>query len=93
MSEKFDQFISELDQLCRKHDVTVTSSMYDQPAVWDGYDVGDIWVILDIDHIVPKSLFDMSDEAQLKKAWCISNLRLIEARENLRKVRKNIYLI
>ena len=48
MSEKFDQFINELDQLCRKHDVTVTSSMYDQPAVWDGYDVGDIMVILDM---------------------------------------------
>jgi len=29
----------ELDQLCKKHDVTVTSSMYDKPAVWDGYDV------------------------------------------------------
>jgi len=48
MSEKFDQFISELDQLCRKHDVTVTSSMYDQPAVWDGYDGDDIGVILDM---------------------------------------------
>ena len=48
MSEKFNTFITELDDLCKKHDVTVTSSMYDQPAVWDGYDVGDIGVILDM---------------------------------------------
>ena len=48
---------------------------------------------LHIDHIVPKSLFDMSNEANVKKAWCISNLRLIPSKENLMKSSKNVYLV
>ena len=38
-----------------------------------------------IDHIVPKSSYDLTDEADLLKAWCLSNLRLVPATVNLRK--------
>ena len=48
---------------------------------------------LHIDHIIPKSLFDMSDESQVKAAWCISNLRLIPAKDNLSKGDKIEYLL
>lgn len=46
-----------------------------------------------IDHIVPKSAFDLSDERELAKAWCMSNLRLIPAQENLSKNAKRLFLL
>ena len=47
MTAKYDAFIVELDALCKKYDVTVSSS-YDRPTVWDGYDCDDIGSILDM---------------------------------------------
>ncbi|MEQ1692326.1 MAG: hypothetical protein ABMA00_13630 [Gemmatimonas sp.] len=46
-----------------------------------------------IDHIVPKSAYDLRDEGELRKAWCLSNLRLIPAVENLRKRATRISLL
>lgn len=47
MTKKFDAFISDLDQLCKQHNVTVASSLYDLVAVFDGYKGNDICNILD----------------------------------------------
>jgi hypothetical protein len=38
-----------------------------------------------IDHITPQSAFDMTDEAQWRACWCLSNLRPLWARDNLAK--------
>lgn len=46
-----------------------------------------------IDHIVPKSLYNLADEQELKAAWCMSNLRLIPARENLSKNDRRVFLL
>ena len=46
-----------------------------------------------IDHIVPKSIFDLSNEDQIKQAWCLMNLRLVDAKDNLSKGDKCIYLL
>jgi hypothetical protein len=45
-----------------------------------------------IDHIVPKSTYNLADERELAKAWCMSNLRLIPAFENLSKNDKRTHL-
>ena len=47
MTAKYDAFITELDALCKKHDVYIDSCVYDQPAVWDGYEPEDICRIRD----------------------------------------------
>jgi hypothetical protein len=41
-----------------------------------------------IDHIVPKSTYNLADESELKSAWCMSNLRLVPAEVNMRKSAK-----
>lgn len=46
-----------------------------------------------IDHIVPKSTFDLSDEAELAKAWALPNLRLIPGDQNIRKGAKRETLL
>lgn len=46
-----------------------------------------------IDHIVPKSTFNLADPVELKEAWALSNLRLIPAADNLRKNASRVYLI
>lgn len=46
-----------------------------------------------IDHIVPKSLYDLSNEAELRAAWCMSNLRLIPAHENHSKHARRLFLL
>ena len=38
-----------------------------------------------IDHIVPKSAFDCTTIEGVKQAWCLSNLRIIPAEDNIRK--------
>ena len=38
-----------------------------------------------IDHIVPLSSFDLSNPAELRRAWCMTNLRPAWARDNLAK--------
>lgn len=38
-----------------------------------------------IDHIVPKSSYDLANPVELRRAWCLSNLRLLPALDNMRK--------
>jgi len=44
-----------------------------------------------IDHIIPKSLFDHTDETQLKLCWNYTNLQPLWAPDNLRKGAKLLY--
>jgi hypothetical protein len=43
---------------------------------------------LHIDHIIPKSSFDVTDEAELRACWCLSNLRPLPAHRNRSKGKK-----
>lgn len=54
---------------------------------WDNY--GD-W---HIDHIVPVSSFDMSDESDFRACWSISNLRPLWAVDNMKKRDKIEFLV
>ena len=45
-----------------------------------------------IDHIVPKSTYNLADPDELSRAWCLSNLRLIPAHENWSKNDKRTHL-
>ena len=56
---------------------------------WDAFKAGKIH----IDHILPQSQFDTSDDEQWRKCWCLSNLRPVWAAENLRKSDKRIFLL
>ena len=40
---------------------------------------------LHIDHITPRAKFDLSNVDDLRRCWCLSNLRLLTAEENMRK--------
>ena len=35
MTKKFDEFVVELESLCKKHDVVLSVSGYDALQVWD----------------------------------------------------------
>lgn len=38
MTDKYDNFIKELEALCDKHDVSISCSGYDSLQVWDRKD-------------------------------------------------------
>lgn len=38
-----------------------------------------------IDHIIPQAAFDMADDDEWRRCWCLSNLRPMWAKENLAK--------
>ena len=38
MTKKFDEFVVELESLCKKHDVVLSVSGYDALQVWDLHD-------------------------------------------------------
>lgn len=46
-----------------------------------------------IDHIVPLSSFDAQIESDFLRAWALSNLRPLWARENMKKKAKHVHLI
>lgn len=46
-----------------------------------------------IDHIVPKSAFDVTDPAELRACWSLANLRPVPAAVNLRKGSKRESLL
>lgn len=48
---------------------------------WDAFLSGE----LHIDHITPRSAFNLNDAADVRRCWCLSNLRLLPAKENMRK--------
>lgn len=55
----------------------------DKNICWDNY--GTYW---HIDHIKPKSLFDFTNEEDIKRCWALSNLQPLEAIENKKKYTK-----
>lgn len=56
---------------------------------WDRFMASEIH----IDHIIPKSKFDMREQDQWRKCWCLSNLQPLWARENLEKRDRVLYLL
>lgn len=48
---------------------------------------------LHIDHIVPRSAFDLTDPDEVRRCWALSNLRLLPAAANLRKRDRREYLL
>lgn len=48
---------------------------------------------LHIDHIVPLTAFDVSTAEGVRAAWALSNLRPVEARVNLSKGARRLYLV
>lgn len=48
-----------------------------------------------VDHIQPLSSFKISsaDDPEVKRAWCLSNLRPLWAKDNLRKKDKRLFLL
>lgn len=56
MTAKYDAFIEELDALCKKHNVSVASSLYDSVAIYDDYDAGSVCFICDETNEVGESL-------------------------------------
>ncbi len=54
MTDKYDNFISELDDLCRAHQVKLSTSMYDSIQVWDMSD--------DMETIYYRDIEDMTND-------------------------------
>lgn len=50
-------------------------------ATWDDFLTGR----LHIDHIIPRSRFDLRDPDEVRRCWCLSNLQLLWAEHNLAK--------
>ena len=50
-------------------------------ASWDDFVDG----ALHIDHITPRAMFDLTSIDDVRRCWCLSNLRLLPAVENMRK--------
>lgn len=48
---------------------------------WEKFKAGEIH----IDHIIPQSSFDLADDDEWRRCWCLSNLRPMWGKENLRK--------
>jgi hypothetical protein len=46
-----------------------------------------------IDHIIPKSMFDVANIEELRACWALSNLRPVPAKINLRKGAKRTHLL
>ena len=46
-----------------------------------------------IDHIHPQSAFDLSDDEQWRKCWCLSNLRPMWGKDNLSKSNRATFLL
>lgn len=41
-----------------------------------------------IEHIIPQSTFDFTNEEEIRKCWALSNIRPLDAIENIRKGNK-----
>lgn len=48
---------------------------------WEKFKAGEIH----IDHIIPQASFDLADDDEWRRCWCLSNLRPMWSKENLRK--------
>lgn len=59
-----------------------------------GYSMNDFGTgRLHIDHIVPKTLFNVTDPDELKACWALPNLRPVPAKVNLRKGSRRVTLV
>lgn len=56
---------------------------------WGRFMAGEIH----IDHIIPQASFNLEDEDQWRKCWCLSNLRPMWAKDNLQKSDKVFTLL
>ena len=56
---------------------------------WPRFMAGEIH----IDHIIPKKEFDLQDDTQWRKCWCLSNLRPLWAKDNLEKRDRVLHLL
>ena len=56
---------------------------------WERFNRGEIH----IDHIVPQSVFDLTDDEEWRECWSLSNLRPVFAQENLAKGAKQEFLL
>lgn len=65
-----------LDQLIKHLQRTLPKG-----ATWDDFIDGS----LHIDHITPRSKFDLTRLDEVRRCWCLSNLRLLHAADNMRK--------
>ena len=59
---------------------TWLSDQFREGMTWENH--GSVW---HVDHIIPCSVFDFSDEDELSKCWNYTNLRPLFAEENLSK--------
>ena len=72
--------IKKLVGLKRNDFMKYMEKQFSKKMSWDNY--GTVW---HIDHIIPKSFFDFTDERQLRVCWHHTNLRPMLAGDNLRK--------
>lgn len=56
---------------------------------WERFAAGEI----EIDHIVPMSAFDLTDDGGIKAAWALTNLRPLWAKDNRAKAARRTFLI
>jgi hypothetical protein len=56
-------------------------SQFTKEMNWNAFNAGKIH----IDHIIPKSFFDTTDEQEFKMCWCLFNLQPLWAEDNLYK--------
>jgi hypothetical protein len=79
--ERFGYSVDEL--------ITHIEKQFTQGMSWEKFNTGEIH----IDHITPKSSFDLIDIEQIRVCWCLSNLRPMWARDNVKKGSTIQYLI
>jgi hypothetical protein len=56
---------------------------------WERFRSGEIH----IDHITPQAAFDLADDEEWRRCWCLSNLRPLWAKENLEKRDAIVFLL
>jgi hypothetical protein len=84
-SAKFEDFVGYSTQQLKTH----LEAQFTKGMDWEKFRLGEIH----IDHIVPISSFDLSNPDELKRAWAITNLMPLWAKDNIIKSSKRIYLI
>lgn len=84
-SIKFEDFAGYTTKELRDH----LERQFTRGMSWQKFRDGDIH----IDHIVPLSSFDLHDPEELRRAWAITNLRPLWAKDNLQKSAKCLFLV
>jgi len=84
-SIKFEDFAGYTTKDLRDH----LERQFTKGMNWEKFRAGEIH----IDHIVPLSSFNLHDPEDLRRAWEITNLRPLWARDNLEKSAKRLLLV